>query len=130
MPANILIVDDYADNRELLRLMLEGVGHHVSEAEDGRTGLEMAQAEMPDLILVDLSMPELDGWEVVSALRAHEGTQHIPCVAVTASVDGISGRALERGFDGYLPKPFRRTELLEMVEQMLARRRDGAASSG
>ena len=130
MTANILIVDDYADNRELLRLMLEGVGHNVSEAEDGQMGLEMAQAEMPDLILVDLSMPRLDGWEVLSELRAHEGTRHIPCVAVTAFADRERERALERGFDAYLPKPFRRIELLETVERMLARRQDGAATSG
>ena len=130
MPARILIVDDYADNRELLRLMLESVGHHVSEAEDGRTGLEMAQAEMPDLILVDLSMPYLDGWEVLTELRAHEGTRHIPCVAVTAFAEGMRVRALERGFDAYLPKPFRRVELIETVERMLTGHRDEAATSG
>lgn len=130
MPAKILIVDDYADNRELLRLMLESVGHQVSEAEDGRIGLEMAHAEMPDLILVDLSMPQLDGWEVLSHLRADEVTRHIPCVAVTAAADGIRGRALERGFDAYLPKPFRRIELIETVERMLAHRQDEAATSG
>ena len=129
MPANILIVDDYADNRELLRLMLEGVGHHVREAEDGRTGLEIAQAELPDLILVDLSMPQLDGWAVLSELRAHHGTRHIPCVAVTAFADVERERALELGFDDYLPKPFRRTELLETVERLLTRRQGGAATS-
>jgi two-component system, cell cycle response regulator DivK len=125
MPAHILIVDDYADNRELLRLMLEGVGHHISEAEDGRVGLEMAQAEMPDLILIDLSMPQLDGWELLRELRTHEGTRDIPCIAVTASVDGERGRALERGFNAYLPKPFRRTELLETVERLLDQRQGG-----
>lgn len=130
MPARILIVDDYADNRELLRLMLEGVGHHVSEAEDGRVGLKMARAEMPDLILVDLSMPHIDGWEFLSELRAHEGTRHIPCVAVTAAVEGMRGQALERGFDAYLPKPFRRLELVETVERVLARHQDEAATSG
>ena len=129
MPAKILIVDDYADNRELLRLMLEGAGHQVSEAADGRAGLAMAQAEMPDLILVDLSMPHLDGWEVLSRLRAQEGTRQIPCVAVTAFADGMRERALEKGFDAYLPKPFRRAELIETVERMLARRQDGAAAS-
>jgi CheY-like chemotaxis protein len=127
MPANILIVDDYADNRELLRLMLESAGYHIREAEDGRTGLDMARAEMPDLILVDLSMPQLDGWEVLDELRAHEGTRRIPCVAVTAFADRERERALERGFDAYLSKPFRRTELIETVERMLARRPSEAA---
>lgn len=130
MPAKILIVDDYADNRELLRLMLESVGHSVREAEDGRMGLEMVQAERPDLILIDLSMPQLDGWEVLSELRAQEGTRQIPCVAVTASVEGARGRSLEGGFDAYLPKPFRRTELIETVERLLTPRREDAATSG
>ena len=119
MPANILIVDDYADNREVLRLMLETVGHQVCEAPDGRAGLEMAQVETPDLILVDLSMPELDGWGMLEELRADQRTRHIPCVAVTASADRERERALAQGFDAYLPKPYRRTELIETVERML-----------
>jgi CheY-like chemotaxis protein len=122
MPANILIVDDYADNRELLRLMLETAGHLVCEAADGRAGIEMAEAEMPDLILVDLSMPELDGWGVLEKLRADERTRHIPCVAVTAYADGERQRALAQGFDAYLPKPYRRAELIETVERLLAER--------
>lgn len=125
MPANILIVDDYEDNRELLRLILEGAGHKVREAGDGHAGLRMAQVESPDLVLVDLSMPGLDGWEVLNGLRADERTRHIPCAAVTAFADGERARALERGFDAYLPKPYRRTELLETVERLLARRQAG-----
>jgi CheY-like chemotaxis protein len=128
MPANILIVDDYADNRELLRLMLEGVGYQVSEAEDGHTGLEMAYAGMPDLILVDLSMPKLDGWGVLRELRARERTRRLPCVAVTAHADLERARALTQGFDAYLAKPFQRAELLETVERLLARREKAAAS--
>ena len=129
MPANILIVDDYADNRELLRLMLEGIGHHVSEAADGHAGLEMARAEIPDLILVDLSMPKLDGWGVLRELREDARTRHVPCVAVTAFADGEREGALAQGFDAYLPKPFRRTELIEMVERLLARRASKADGS-
>jgi two-component system, cell cycle response regulator DivK len=121
MPANILIVDDYEDNRELLRLMLEGVGHKVCEAGDGRAGIQMALTEAPDLVLVDLSMPGLDGWQVLDELRADERTRHVPCVAVTAFADGERGRALEQGFDAYLPKPFRRAELLETVERLLTK---------
>ena len=124
MPANILIVDDYADNRELLRLMLEGAGHSVCEAEDGRAGLEMALAVPPDLILVDLSMPKLDGWGVLRELRADERTRGVPCVAVTAFAGGERDQVREQGFDDFLPKPFRRTELIEMVERLLAERQD------
>ena len=120
MPAKILIVDDYADTRELLRLMLEAAGHRVCEAEDGREGLKMAQTEMPDLILADLSMPQLDGWGLLRELRADELTRRIPCVAVTAFVDRERERNFPQSFDAYLPKPFRRAELLEMVERLLA----------
>ena len=128
MPANILIVDDYADNRELLRLMLEAAGHRISEAADGRTGLEMAQAEMPDLVLADLSMPQLDGWGLLGELRADERTRHIPCIAVTAFIDRERARGLTQSFDAYLPKPFRRAELIEVVERLLAARQDGVKS--
>jgi CheY-like chemotaxis protein len=129
MPANILIVDDYADNRELLRLMLEGLGHKVSEAEDGRAGLETARAEIPDLILIDLSMPKLDGWGLLRELREDARTRHVPCVAVTASAGGERDSTLAKGFDGYLPKPFRRSELVETVERLLARS-EGHAGGG
>ena len=128
MPANILIIDDYADNRELFRLMLEAAGHRVCEAEDGLTGLEMAQAEMPALILADLSMPQLDGWGLLKELRANERTRHIPCIAVTASVDGERARDFAESFDAYLPKPFRRAELVEMVERLLAKQVHSAES--
>ena len=121
MPADILIVDDYADNRELLRLMLESGGHQVREAADGRAGINMAQAETPDLILIDLSMPKLDGWGMLSELRADERTRHIPCVAVTAFAEKERARALETGFDAYLSKPYRRTDLIEMVDRLLNR---------
>lgn len=123
MPPKILIVDDYEDNRELLRLMLEVAGYEVSEAGDGRAGLRLALDEAPDLVLVDLSMPDLDGWQVLDELRADESTRHIPCAAVTAFADGERDRALKKGFDAYLSKPFRRTELLETVERLLAKDR-------
>jgi two-component system cell cycle response regulator DivK len=128
MPANILIVDDYADNRELLRLMLEAAGHRVSEAEDGRTGLVLAQTEMPDLVLADLSMPQLDGWGLLRELRADERTRRIPCAAVTAFVDKERERNFAQSFDAYIPKPFRRAELIETVERLLAERAQKAES--
>jgi two-component system, cell cycle response regulator DivK len=124
MPADILIVDDYEDNRELLRLMLEGAGHGVREAGSGQAGLRMALEEAPALILVDLSMPGLDGWGVLRALRADERRRHIPCAAVTAFDDGERDSALAQGFDAYLPKPYHKTELLETVERLLARGRE------
>ena len=129
MQADILIVDDYEDNRELLRLMLESAGHKVREAGSGQAGLQMALAEAPDLVLVDLSMPGLDGWGVLRELRADERTRHVPCAAVTAFADGERDRALAQGFDAYLPKPYHRPQLLETVERLLARSRDGDRTS-
>jgi CheY-like chemotaxis protein len=128
MPANILIVDDYADNRELLRLMLEGAGYSVSEAEDGYKGLELANAEDFDLLLIDISMPRLDGWGVLRELRAQERTRFLPCVAVTAAAEVERMRGRAGGFDDYLPKPFHRMELLETVKRLLAPRPEEAAA--
>ena len=119
MSSRILIIDDYADNRELLRLMLEQEGYVVSEAGDGLEGIEMARTEKPDAVLVDLSMPGLDGWNVLKELRADEQTARIPCAAVSAFADGARDRALAHGFNAYLTKPFRRNELLETVERLL-----------
>ncbi len=121
MPASILIADDYEDNRELLRLLLETVGYRIREARNGRECVQMAQANPPDIALIDLSMPILDGWNVLKELRAGEETRHIPCVAVTAfASDDDRLRALEAGFDGYLAKPYRSKDLLDLVGKLLA----------
>lgn len=119
MPPSILIADDYDDNRELLRLMLEVMGYRISEARNGRECVLMAQTEPPDLILLDLSMPILDGWGVLKELRADERTQSVPCVAVTAFADPTRERALAAGFDAYLSKPFKAKELVDTVERLL-----------
>lgn len=122
MPASILIIDDYGDNREILRLLLEQDGYRVREACTGQEGIEMAQNAPPDIALVDLSMPGLDGWDVLKELRADVRTQDISCAAVSAFADGARERALAYGFDAYLTKPFRRSELIETVERLLAGR--------
>lgn len=116
-----MIADDYDDNRELLRLLLESSGHVASEARNGRECVAIARREMPDLVLIDLSMPELDGWETLRELRADERTRLIPCVAFTAFTgDQDRGRALRAGFDAYLAKPFRASELHELIGRLLA----------
>jgi CheY-like chemotaxis protein len=120
MPARILIADDFDDNRELLRLMLESAGHRVRETRDGREFVEAAHAERFDLALVDLSMPVLDGWGALSELRADERTRSLPCVAVTAfAAEQDRQRALEAGFDAYVSKPYRSRDLLEVIESIL-----------
>ena len=120
MPANILIADDYEDNRELLRLILATADYEVREARDGRECLQMAQEHLPDLIMIDLSMPVLDGWRVFQELRADERTSRIPCIAVTAYAEPDRERALRAGFNGYLSKPFRSEELLATVRRLLS----------
>lgn len=122
MLASILIADDYEDNRELLRLMLELAGHSVREASNGRECVELAQTDPPDLFLIDLSMPVLDGWDTLKELRAAELTRNIPCVAVTAFAEIDRERALQNGFDAYLTKPFRSKELISTIERLLAER--------
>lgn len=118
--ASILIADDYDDNRELLRLMLETEGYRIREARDGLEALDAARAEVPSLALIDLSMPVLDGWSTLRELRADERTRRIPCVAVTAFASNQDRqRALEAGFDAYLSKPYTAKDLIEMVRHVL-----------
>lgn len=118
--AHILIADDYDDNRELLRLMLEGAGYSVRETRDGRECVAAARAEPPDIVLIDLSMPVLDGWGTLDELRADERTRAVHCIAVTAfAAEQDRERALDAGFDAYLSKPYRSKDLLDMVERIL-----------
>jgi len=119
-PARILIADDYDDNRELLRLMLEGAGYSVRETRDGRECVAAARAELPDIVLIDLSMPVLDGWGALNELRADERTRSLHCIAVTAfAAEQDRQRALNAGFDAYLAKPYRSKDLLDLVERTL-----------
>lgn len=132
MRATILIADDYEDNRELLRLMLQTDGYCIREARNGRELVEAAQREVPDLALIDLSMPQLDGWSALVELRADERTRSIPCIAVTAfASDRDRRRALDAGFDAFLAKPYRAKDLLDLVRHLLDGRAhmtgDGAA---
>lgn len=120
MSVNILIADDYDDNRELLRLMLTTDGYTIFEARDGRQALDVARERRPDLALIDLSMPLLDGWGLLKELRADGRTSSIPCVALTAFAgDHDRQRALAAGFDAYLSKPFRAKDLLDLVREFV-----------
>jgi CheY-like chemotaxis protein len=120
--ATILVAEDYEDNRELLRIMLTSAGYRVRESANGVECLEATAAEHPDLIMVDLSMPLLDGWQLIGELRANPKTAKIPCVAVTAYGDADRQRALDAGFSGYISKPFRSSELFDVIATVLARR--------
>jgi len=124
MPANILIADDHDDNRELLQLLLLNAGYDVREAKDGSECLAIARDERPDLIIIDLSMPVLDGWGVFRELRADESTRTIPCMAVTAHAELDQGQALETGLSAYVTKPYSSEGLLETVAAVLSKRKD------
>jgi len=115
----ILIVDDTADTCEIYSLYLSGRGFKVPTARDGLVGLDAARRLQPDVIVMDLSMPGLDGWEVFEHLKANSNTANIPCVAVTAHTDQDRVRALKSGFSAFVGKPFRTEELLRTVAQLV-----------
>jgi CheY-like chemotaxis protein len=120
MPASILIAEDYDDNRELLRIVLSAAGYQVLEAKNGLECVHMAKKQPPDLIMIDLSMPVLDGWAVFRELKADAVTVKIPCVAVTAHAETDRERALKTGFSAYVSKPFRTEELLATVARLIS----------
>jgi CheY-like chemotaxis protein len=104
--------------------MLGVDGYTIREASNGREGVEMALAEQPDLVLVDLSMPGLDGWGVLRELRADPRTRATTCIAVSAFADSARAQALSLGFDAYLTKPFRNKDLMETVGRFLKLKRE------
>ncbi len=119
MAHTILIADDHEDNRELLQLLLLGAGYNVKEARDGSEGLTLARSEHPDLIVMDLSMPVMDGWGLFRALKDDDLTRAIPCMAVTAHAELDRIQALEAGFNAYISKPFSSEVLLKTVASLL-----------
>lgn len=120
MDATILVVDDEVDVRTLCRVNLEYEGYSVLEATDGREGVEMAKAHKPDLILLDLMMPEMDGWQVIEALKQRPDTMQIPVVLLTAKTDEASQlRGFQEGIIDYITKPFNPLVLSRYVEKAL-----------
>ena len=119
MPTTILIADDHDDNRELMQLLLSSAGYQVREARNGSECLAIAREHLPDLIVMDLSMPELDGWGVFRELKADGRTIEIPWMAVTAHADLDRGEALKTGFNAYVSKPFTSDILLETVASLI-----------
>jgi two-component system cell cycle response regulator DivK len=104
--AKILYIEDNVENRTLVKRVLEVEGYVVLEADDGIDGLRVVWEEAPDLILIDINLPEIDGYEITTRLRQMEGLNNIPIIALTANVlKGDRERSLDAGCDGYIQKP-------------------------
>ncbi len=113
----VLLVEDVALNRDLMVQILEDK-FHVLEATDGQEGIAMARAHQPDIILMDLSLPGLDGWEAIKRLKENARTRHIPIVALTAhAMLGDKERVLALGCEDYLTKPVDERMLFQMIEK-------------
>lgn len=120
--AKILLVEDNEMNRDMLSRRLERRGYEVVLALDGESGVEMAQTQGPDLVLMDMSLPVLDGWEATRRLKVDPATKHIPIVALTAhAMSGDREKAIEAGCDDYDTKPVELGRLLGKIEALLAR---------
>ena len=118
--ARILIVEDNMDNYQLVRYVLERAGYDVFLAVNGRDGVDAAHAQKPDLILMDLGMPEMDGWNATRKLKSDAETKSIPLYALTAhTLPHERRRALEAGCDGYLSKPIHMKGFLNVIEEAL-----------
>ena len=119
----VLLVEDNLHNRRIFCGILTHYGFKVREAEDGEQALEMAQDDPPDLILMDLSLPVMDGWEATRRIKAIPELKHIPILALTAhAMAGDRERALSAGCDGYLSKPISPTAVANQVERVLHER--------
>lgn len=126
----ILLVEDNEMNRDMLSRRLDRKGYEVLLAVDGQTGVEMAEREAPDLILMDMSLPVLDGWAATRRLKAAAGTRHIPVIALTAhAMSSDRDKALEAGCDDYDTKPIDLARLLAKVEALLSGSAAAAAPS-
>ncbi|PYU44734.1 MAG: two-component system response regulator [Acidobacteria bacterium] len=116
----ILLVEDNEMNRDMLSRRLQRKGYSVVTAEDGEKGLLLARSETPDLILMDISLPAMDGWEVTRLLKANQSTRHIPIIALTAhAMVSDRKKAIEAGCDEYDTKPVDFARLSEKIENLI-----------
>ena len=120
----ILLVEDNENNRDMLRRRLERSGYSVSVAPDGEQGYALARSVNPNLIIMDISLPAMDGWEVTQLLKANEATRHIPIIALTAhALVSDRARAAEAGCDEYDTKPVDYARLTQKIESLLGEKK-------
>jgi two-component system cell cycle response regulator DivK len=120
MSKRILVVEDHEENRRILRDLLTSAGYEMVEAVTGEQGVAMAEAKSPDLILMDIQLPELDGYEVTRRIRANPAIRPIPIIAVTSyALSGDDVMAYQAGCTGYVTKPFSPRQLLAKIREYL-----------
>lgn len=120
MKIRVLLVEDHPVTQEVMRQELEFLGYEVTVASNGVQAVELATKLTPDLIVMDILMPQMDGLQAASELRNHAGTRHIPILAATAkALIGDKEQCLSSGFDAYIAKPFTHRQLGAAIEQLL-----------
>ena len=118
MSKRILVVEDQEDNRKIVHDLLTSAGYKILEAVTGDEGVTMAEQDMPDLILMDIQLPGIDGYEATRQIKAKPGLSHIPIIAVTSyALSGDEATALEAGCDAYFAKPYSPRELLAKIRE-------------
>ncbi len=126
----VLLVDDYPDAREMYAEYLEFSGYEIVQAGNGLEAIERAIDSHPDVILMDLSLPVMDGWEATRRLKADERTKHIPVLAVTGhALTGVSNDAKAAGCDGFITKPCLPEDLVAEIKKALARAAEADAKN-
>ncbi len=121
MSETILIVEDQEDNRKILTDLLVSQGYTTVEATDGQTGIELARKHRPALILMDIQLPGIDGYEATRQIKSDENLSHIPLIVVTSyALSGDSQKAFAAGCDAYIAKPYSPRQLLAKIQELLA----------
>ena len=120
MSKRILVVEDTEDNRQIIRDLLSSVGYELIEAADGAEGVALARSQNPDLILMDIQLPQMDGYEATRQIRAISELAQVPIIAVTSyALSGDEAKTRAAGCDGYVAKPFSPRQLLAKIREFL-----------
>jgi two-component system cell cycle response regulator len=127
MPARMLLIEDNPTNLELMSYLLTAFGHTVVSLTEGRQAVEVARRERPDMVICDIQLPDVDGYDIARRMRQESSTRHIPSVAVTAyAMVGDREKALAAGFDGYISKPIDPANFMEQVQHFLPPEKRGS----